>query len=67
MITTQNEIHKPNLMSLKLSLPMWSNEEILMEIEELNRYIQDLEVAEQNASYFINKRQLLQDALKARG
>jgi hypothetical protein len=67
METTHHIQKENNLMALKLSLPMWSNEEINLEITELKAYIQDLTIAGQGASYFKNKLSLLEQALRTRG
>lgn len=66
MQTTHHIQKENNLMALKLSLPMWSNEEINMELIELRAHIQELELAGHDASYFKNKTELLQQTLKTR-
>ena len=65
MNTTEPTL-KPNLMVVKASIPMWSNEQIQMEIDELNQYIIDLKIDEQDTSYYEQKKELLENVLKAR-
>jgi len=65
METTHIQLEN-NLVALKISLPMWSNEEIELEIKELKAHIQDLEILGKDPSYFENKLNMLLQALKTR-
>lgn len=59
-------VREANLMATKLSLPMWTNEEIEMELRELHLHIQELELKGDNADHAKAKRDMLQHALTVR-
>lgn len=64
--------HNPNLLTLKISLPMWTNDEIQQEIQVISAHISALKLMaktpsiENNINYFKQKRDMLKAALRTR-